>query len=217
MSTNINAVNNIHQLSVSTAQAAAARNGGYLNQSSYTVRVPGQSGNQTNYPTSHSPQSSIGSYSSQQHDIVTVKPHQGFQSEIEQALIHAKQPLENLSGRETINTGPYRGVYLNKHEVDAWRGPIPIDQYRLNDDPNPEVIRKRLDKVRYTQEMGVRYLNPPPPPKHGDLIIRERQSTMPLAPPLIVRQEGQRSSTPPPIIYREAPPCPPPRLPEQVN
>ena len=153
-------------------------------------------------------------------DVVTVKPHSGFQnnvhSEIEQALIHSKQPLDNIAARDIVQAGHIRGIYLNKQEVDRWRGPIPIEQYCLYDDPNPEVIRKRFNKVRYTQECSVKYLNPPPAPKPGDLIIRERQSTLQPAPPLIVRQEGERSSTPPPQVYREAPPCPPPRIPEQV-
>jgi hypothetical protein len=106
-------------------------------------------------------------------------------SGIEQALLNAKQPLDVNAG-ETVQAGPFRGIYLNKQEVDQWRGPVPIEQYRLNDDPNPEVIRKRLDKVRYTQECGVKYLNPPPAPKPGDIIIRERQTNLPPAPPLIV-------------------------------
>ena len=156
------------------------------------------------------------------HNAVTLNTiyhneNQGFVSEIEIALRNAKQPLDNLKQHEIINAGPYRGVYLNKHEVDAWRGPVPIDQYHLHDDSNPEVIRKRLDKVRYTQELSVRYLNPPPAPKPGDIIIREKQVALPPAPPLIVRQEGERSTTPPPIIFREVPPPPPPRIDEQVD
>jgi hypothetical protein len=110
----------------------------------------------------------------------------GFHSEIEQALLTAKNPID-ITTTETATAGQYQGFYLNKQEVDQFRGPLPIEQYPLNDDPCPEVIKKRLDKVRYTQECGVKYLNPPPAPKPGDIIIRERQNVIPPAPPLIVK------------------------------
>lgn len=208
---------------ISTAQAAAARHNGYLNQSSYTVRVPGSTG----YSSLVSTTTTSGPHHHQQQqpgphhqEIVSVKPHSGLQSnvhsEIEQALVHAKQPLDNIRGGERVTAGPYSGIYLNKHEVDKWRGPIPIDQYPIHNDPNPEVIKKRMDKLVYTQELGVRYLNPPPAPKPGDLIIRERPTSLPPAPPLVLRQEGDRPHSPPPIIIREAPPRPPARIPEQI-
>ena len=140
-----------------------------------------------------------------------------YRSEIENAILNAREPLRNLSSRDIYEKGPYRGIYLNKHEVDLWRGPVPIDQFQLYHDPNPEIVKRRLDRVPYTRELGVRYLNPPPAQKPGDLIIRERQGSAQItAPPLIIRQETERSKTPPPLIYREAPPPLPPRIPEQV-
>jgi hypothetical protein len=136
-------------------------------------------------------------------------------SQIEQQVIQAQQPIQT-NAREQFSHGQYRGLYLNKQEVDQFRGPIPIEQYKINEDPNPEVIRKRLDKLKYTQEVAVRFLQPPKAPKPGDLIIRERQSTIPPAPPVVLRQEGQGASTPAPLIYREAPPKTPVCIPEQV-
>jgi hypothetical protein len=188
------------QEALHSAQAARAvssggvqqQQAGYLNQSSYTFRVPGASGsnsylNQQQPPTfsGHSQLSGLSQ------EVVSVKPHSGFQSQVEQQLLQAKQPLEHLNSAEIVQAGPFRGTLLNKQEIESWRGgPVPLDQYRLNDDPNPEVVKKRMDKVKYTQELGVRYLNPPPAPKPGDLIIRERQTSLPPAPPLIIRQEG---------------------------
>jgi hypothetical protein len=163
-------------------------------------------------------------------NIVTVKPNpleipkfnqsnqNVIRSELEQAIINAKEPLRSINSNELVNTGPYRGIHLNKREADAYRGPIPIDHFPINNDPNPEVIRKKMDKVQMKQEIAVRYLNPPPAPKPGDLIIRERESNSNVvAPPLIIRQEGARAQTPPPVIYREAPPPLPPQIPEQVK
>ncbi len=142
-----------------------------------------------------------------------------IRSEIEQAILDSKEPLRHLNSNEIINTGGYKGMYLNKREADFYRGPIPIEQFRINPDPNPEIIRKKMEnKVQMTQEIAVRYLNPPPLPKPGDLIIREKESSNSnvVAPPLIIRQEGARSDTPPPRIYREAPLPLPPQIPEQV-
>ena len=122
-----------------------------------------------------------------------------------------------MSGREIIPSGRYAGCYhLNKHEENAWKGPKPIHEYPIYDDPNPKVIRKNLDRVNYVKELAVRYLNPGLAPKPGDLIIRERAVNLPPAPPLVVRQEGSRPHTPPPLIFREAPPAPPVVEPEQV-
>lgn len=93
--------------------------------------------------------------------------------------------------------------------------PIPLERYRLNNDPNPHVIRKKpCDKVHYTQQITLRYLKPPEPAKGGDIVIRElpHKQVAP-APPLVVRQAPQKPVTPPPLIIRECPPTPPPTVP----
>ena len=138
-----------------------------------------------------------------------------YNSQIEQAIISAKQPLK-VNEHEQIQAGPWRGTFLNKSEVEQFRGPIAISEYKINDDSNPEVIHKRINKVQYTQEVAVKYLNPPLPPKPGDLIIRESQSQVPPAPPVVIRQEGERASTPTPLVLRERPPRAPQPIPEQV-
>jgi len=138
-----------------------------------------------------------------------------YNSQIEQQVISARQPIQ-VQEREQIQAGPYRGIYLNKQEVEQFRGPIPVEQYKINEDPNPEVIRKRLDKLRYTQEVAVRYLQPPAAPRPGDLIIRERHAQIPPAPPVVLRQEACQAKTPEPLVYREQPPRRPAAIPPQT-
>lgn len=51
---------------------------------------------------------------------------------------------------------------------------LPLDQYRLNMDQNPHIIRKKAqEKLQYLQEISVRYLKPPNAPKNGDIIIKQ--------------------------------------------
>ena len=51
---------------------------------------------------------------------------------------------------------------------------LPLDQYRLNVDPNPHIIRRKAnEKVQHVQEVVVKYLKPPPPPPAGDIVIRQ--------------------------------------------
>jgi hypothetical protein len=155
---------------VATAHADAARRAGYLDDSSYIVRHPGR----TDYdsllsskPINQAPQPVLLTKPAY-HVTPEYSNNNNYPvSQVEQALLSAKQPLHSLSTREHFNHGSLRGIYLNKHEVDQWRGPVPVESYPLHDDPNPEVIRKRIDRVDYVQHFGVRYLNPGPAPKPG--------------------------------------------------
>jgi len=96
--------------------------------------------------------------------------------------------------------------------------PVSLEQYKLNNDPNPEVIRKKpTDKIRYTQDVAIRFLEPPQPPKPGDIVVKHLPNRqIAPAPPLIVRQAPPRPPLPPPLVLREAPPQPPARIPEQL-
>lgn len=80
---------------------------------------------------------------------------------------------------------------------------LPLDQYRLHEDPNPEIIRKKpIERVNYTQNVAVRYLKPPQPPPAGDIIIQQlpdRQVAP--APPLHVRQPQPSRPNPEPLVY----------------
>lgn len=95
---------------------------------------------------------------------------------------------------------------------------LPLEQYKLNVDQNPQVIRKKpLEKINYLQQVAVRYLKPPQPPKAGDIVVKQlaHRQVAP-APALVVRQAPEKPQTPPPIVLREAPPPPPTPLPGKL-
>ncbi|CAF0833651.1 unnamed protein product [Rotaria sp. Silwood1] len=83
----------------------------------------------------------------------------------------------------------------------------------LNNDPNPQMIRKpNSDEITYQQNVSVRYLVPPTPPPPGPLIIREVvPPRAPTPPPVVIKYQEPPPATPPPLILREAPPPPPPQ------
>lgn len=134
----------------------------------------------------------------------------GAFSEIEKAILNATKPID-FSETEEIEYNGQKGVLMNKQEILAWKGPVPINQYKLNEDPKPEVIVKQTNHIlNYQQEIAVRYLRPPTPPPPGEIIIRqERNKVLPPAPPLVLRQQPPRPHTPAPLVIREAPPKPP--------
>jgi hypothetical protein len=70
---------------------------------------------------------------------------QAYKSEIEAQILNAQQQPAQLSNNETdeISVNGERGIYANKSEVANWRGQIPIEQYEINKDCNPEIITKR--------------------------------------------------------------------------
>ncbi|CAF1085682.1 unnamed protein product [Adineta steineri] len=82
----------------------------------------------------------------------------------------------------------------------------------LYQDPNPQIIRRPAQggPVTYTQNVKIRFLQPPPIPPPGPLIIKEvRPPQPPPPPPLRVRQQAPPPPQPPPLILREKPPAPP--------
>ncbi|CAF0844539.1 unnamed protein product [Adineta steineri] len=110
-----------------------------------------------------------------------------------------------LSEQELKETG------LHPSLISAGRQ-LPLDQYKINYDPNPIIIRKQIpvEMPTYKQQVIVRYLRPPTPPSPGPLIIKEvREPPAAAAPPLVIRTRAPREKTPPPIVIREAPPCAP--------
>ncbi len=149
---------------------------------------------------------------------------------IESVLRAANVPIASNEIEEANAIG-YRGVLLNRSEILSWNGPIPISQYKFNNDSNPEVIIKESSQpIEYNQDIQVKYLRPPTPPPAGDIIIREQPVSFqyflfhirqfffkisiksvnyPPAPPLIIRQTAPDPFTPEPIIIREPPPTPP--------
>jgi hypothetical protein len=39
-----------------------------------------------------------------------------------------------------------RGVWVNKAEVEKWRGPVPIEDYEINQDGSPLIVNKKSDQ-----------------------------------------------------------------------
>ena len=133
-----------------------------------------------------------------------------FMSQIEQSILRSSKPIE-VSETEELTVIGQRGIWLNKQEVNAWRGDLAISEYKIYEDSNPQVINKRYtERVEYVQELAIRYLRPPTPPAAGEIVIvQEPNVATGPAPPLIIRQAAGRSETPEPLVLREAPPQPP--------
>lgn len=137
--------------------------------------------------------------------------------DIESAILRSTVPID-LNETDVITVNGERGIWANKNEIVNWKGHLPISQYAINDDPNPEIIRKRTEQqLVYHQEVAIRYLRPPTPPAPGEILIQqEGNSLIPPAPPLVIRQQPARPTTPPPLVVREAPPQPPPAVGRKV-
>jgi hypothetical protein len=69
----------------------------------------------------------------------------GYLSEVEQAILRSNVPLE-INETEEITVLGQRGIWANRAEVTSWRGSIPIKEYVINEDANPEVITKRTQQ-----------------------------------------------------------------------
>lgn len=180
----------------------------YLNSDSYSTKPPTNSNN-----------AFYGS--NRQSSVVPAQYHHtgatSMLSEVEAAILRSSVPID-VHETEEIEINGQRGIWTNKSEIANWRGAVPISQYSINDDPNPEVIRKRTDQqLIYQQEIAIRYLRPPTPPPPGEILIQqEANQVIPPAPPLVIRQQPPRPSTPQPLVIREAPPPPPPAVGRKV-
>ena len=128
-------------------------------------------------------------------------------SQIENAILNSSAPI-SISETEEITVNGQKGIWANKSESVNWLGPYPLANYLINEDTNPEIIRKKTDQLlTYQQEIAIRYLRPPTPPAPGDIVIKvEEDIVAPAPPPLIIRQQPHRPATPPPLVIREAPP-----------
>lgn len=135
------------------------------------------------------------------------------ETEVTRSILTSSNPLE-MPAAETITVVGETGQLLNKPDEISFSGPLPLQSYPINEDTNPEIIRKKpVQKVEYTQEIAVRYLKPPMPPMPSEIrLIQEKKSYPPPAPPIVIRQQPARPETPPTLILREAPPPLPPRV-----
>ena len=124
--------------------------------------------------------------------------------------MRSSEPVE-LNEIDEIEVLGQRGIWANKTEVLNWRGVIPINEYKINIDANPEIITKKSQHtLNYIQELAIRYLRPPTPPAPGEIVITQEANVLtPPAPPLVIRQQPARPATPEPLVIREAsPPAP---------
>ena len=133
-----------------------------------------------------------------------------YVSKLEEQIRSSTQPI-SASAVDIIEINGIRGIWLNKAEVENWKGEIPISEYAINDDSNPELVKLKYsgcaDRV---QELAIKYLKPPRPPTPGPVIIKQEANipTAP-APPIIIRQLAPEPCNPPPVVIREKPPTPP--------
>ena len=108
--------------------------------------------------------------------------------------------------------------WANKHESEFWQGNVPLEDYKINEDNDPEIVYKKSGEVlEYVQELAIRYMRPYSPEPPGDIIItQEADQQAPPAPPIIIRQQAERTDTPSPLVIREMPPTPPPIVARKV-
>jgi hypothetical protein len=88
---------------------------------------------------------------------------------------------------------------------------VAVSAVPLNQDPNPIVIRKQpAAPVNYTQQVSVKFLQPPPPQQPGDIVITQQKDVQAApAPPHLIRQRPPLPVKPAPLVVRERPPVPP--------
>jgi hypothetical protein len=86
-----------------------------------------------------------------------------------------------------------------------------------NVDPNPVVVRKKsAAPVNYTQQVSVKFLQPPPPQQPGDIVITQQKDVQaPPVTPKLIRQNPPLPIKPAPLIVRERPPLAPAPIPPE--
>ena len=81
----------------------------------------------------------------------TNSTNEQFLNSIETSILRSHAPI-NINETEEITVLGQRGIWANKNEELNWRGIIPINDYPINDDRNPEIITKKPDQdLEYVQ------------------------------------------------------------------
>jgi hypothetical protein len=139
-------------------------------------------------------------------------------SNIELDIRNSKVPIEISEPQEVVSINGVDGKWANKSECLNWHSSIPLSQYKLNQDPNPEIINKKYNaKLEHKQTITYKYLKPPSPAQPGDLVIKqENESLAPCPPPLIVRVSPTERKQAEKVIIREEPPKPPEKIQAQT-
>ena len=133
---------------------------------------------------------------------------QGYVSQMEQTLYNTNVPIAS-NETQTIRANGISGIWLNRAENMAWRGPVSLDEYKINNDTNYKIIRKQGGgKIQQTQDIQIKYLRPPAPQPAGDIVIKQESDvSLPAAPPLIIRQQEAPRKAMDTLIIREEPPA----------
>ena len=71
--------------------------------------------------------------------------NQANTSALEKAILNANYPIQ-FNENESITVNGHTGIWLNKAEAMNWNGRIPLADYPINNDTNPEVIRKQSER-----------------------------------------------------------------------
>ncbi len=123
-------------------------------------------------------------------------------SRVATQILDAKAPLpvnETTLQTVRINGQEITGIWVNRDECLNWRGPIPLEHYKINTDSATVIKKHATHSYDQVQNISVRYLKPPPLQTPGDLIIKEEGTVqLPPAPPIIIRQQAAavRASAP---------------------
>lgn len=144
---------------------------------------------------------------------------QKYSSEIERAIHTSNRPIEPEEAEfiEIPELG-IKGFWINKSETEKWKGgEVPLSDYKINLDSNPEVIPlKYAGCVERIEAKAVKFLKPLQIQPPGDLVITQLPDYQPPeAPPIIVRQLAPEHCDPKPQVIRERPPVPPEIIPSQ--
>ena len=96
---------------------------------------------------------------------------ESFSSYYVSSQINHQQNNIKSESNDIITVNGITGVWVNKEECLNWRGPIPLEQYKINQDSNPTIIRKkRTVNTDSIQRICVRFLKPPPMPTPGSIL-----------------------------------------------
>jgi hypothetical protein len=136
-------------------------------------------------------------------------------SSYENRVLNAQTPLP-ITETEEITVNNVRGIFANKKEVNAWRGEVPIEQYQYHNDPQPEVIRKRIGRQTLNQVNEIKVLKPCDVKPAGDIIVEQlADKRHGPAPPVHVVVPGRKTFAKEPITVHEIAPQPPSEIPEK--
>jgi len=98
----------------------------------------------------------------------------GYSSCVENAIIQSHgEPAQVSCDTEPITVNGETGIWANKHESEAFSGPVPIGQYPINQDACPQIFQKKPFSVECHREVSVKYLEPGVAPSPGPIIINQ--------------------------------------------